>query len=412
MTWKQKGLGVVAVGFGLMLLVGLGVYGYVLATMTPLHPTAQDVQAVTHLAPPDKWAAAVEQARQTVRASVAEQNLPGVSVAIGAGGELVWAEGFGWAHLADKVAVTPGMRFRIGTTSTVLTSAAAGLLLEKGRLNLDDEIQAYVPGFPKKEWPVTLRHVMGHMAGLRTDAGGEEPVSVRDDPPGAVRCARPVDGLDRFAQSKLRFEPGTDYRFSSYGWALASAAIEAAARQPFSSFMQTQVFDPLGMKDTTAESSPEPSPDRATYYFPRMSADPRYGPDEGRELDLSCFAGSQRSCRRRRISCALAWRSTAASCCSPLRCNCYKPHSDCARGRRHRTGLGWDLYSADVAGEQRRVAGHDGELMGGLTSSFMIFPGDGIVIAVLSNTAFGDTHAIGVKIAQAFANAASSPSRK
>src|SRR5688572_28153965 len=196
MTWKQKGLGVVAVGFGLMLLVGLGVYGYVLATMTPLHPTAQDVQAVTHLAPPDKWATAVEQAREVVKASVAEQNLPGVSVAVGAGGELVWAEGFGWAHLADKVAVTPGMRFRIGTTSTVLTSAAAGLLIEKGRLNLDDEIQAYVPGFPKKNWPVTLRHLMGHLTGLRTDAGGEEPVFVRDDPPGAVRCARPVDGMD------------------------------------------------------------------------------------------------------------------------------------------------------------------------------------------------------------------------
>ena len=210
MTWKQKGLGVIAVGFGLMLIAGLGVYGYVLATMTPLHPRAQDVQAVTHLAPPDKWAGAVEQARQVVRASVAEQNLPGVSVAVGAAGELVWAEGFGWAHLAEKVAVTPGMRFRLGTASTVLTSAAAGLLLEKGRLNLDDEIQAYVPGFPKKDWPLTLRQVMGHVAGLRTDAGGEEPVSVREDQPGAVRCARPVDGLERFAQRSLLFEPGTD----------------------------------------------------------------------------------------------------------------------------------------------------------------------------------------------------------
>jgi serine beta-lactamase-like protein LACTB, mitochondrial len=414
MTWKQKGLGVVGVGFGLMLLVGLGVYGYVLATMTPLHPTAQDVQAVTHLAPPDKWAAAVEQARQTVRASVAEQNLPGVSVAVGAGGELVWAEGFGWAHLADKVAVTPGMRFRIGTTSTVLTSAAAGLLIEKGRLNIDDEIQAYVPGFPKKEWPVTLRQVMGHMAGLRTDAGGEEPVSV-DDPSAAVRCARPVDGLDRFAQSKLRFEPGTDYRFSSYGWALASAAIEAAAQQPFSSFMQTQVFDPLGMKDTTAESSPEPSPDRATFYFPRMSADPRYGPDEGRELDLSCFAGSAAFVSTPSDMVRFGLAINSGKLLQPATVQLLQTPQRLRSGKETPYGLGWDLYTADVAGQQRRVVGHDGELMGGLTSSFMIFPGDGVVIAVLSNTAFGDTHAIGVKIAQAFANAPgslSSPSRK
>ena len=53
--------------------------------------------------------------------------------------------------------VTPDTRFRIGTASIVLTSAAAGLLLEKGKLKLDDEIQAYVPSFPGKPWPVTVR---------------------------------------------------------------------------------------------------------------------------------------------------------------------------------------------------------------------------------------------------------------
>jgi serine beta-lactamase-like protein LACTB, mitochondrial len=58
--------------------------------------------------------------------------------------------------------VTPKTRFRIGSTSEVLTSAAIGALLEKKRLNLDDEIQTYVPEFPKKRWPVTLRQVMEH----------------------------------------------------------------------------------------------------------------------------------------------------------------------------------------------------------------------------------------------------------
>ena len=407
MTWKQKGLGVIAVGFGLMLIAGLGVYGYVLATMTPLHPRAQDVQAVTHLAPPDKWAGAVEQARQVVRASVAEQNLPGVSVAVGAAGELVWAEGFGWAHLAEKVAVTPGMRFRLGTASTVLTSAAAGLLLEKGRLNLDDEIQAYVPGFPKKDWPLTLRQVMGHVAGLRADAGGEEPVSVREDQPGAVRCARPVDGLERFAQRSLLFEPGTEYRFSSYGWVLVSAAIEAAAQEPFASFMHKQVFEPLGMNDTTAESSPEPSPDRATFYFPRMSADPRYGPDEGRELDLSCFAGSSAFVSTPSDLVRFGLAITSGKLLQPATVELLHAPQRLRSGKETPYGLGWDIHAADPASQQPRLIGHDGELMGGLTSSFFILPEQGLVIAVASNTAFGDTHAMAVKIAQAFA-----PSRK
>ena len=52
-----------------------------------------------------------------------------------------------------------------------LTSAAVGLLLEKNQLKLDDEIQRYVPAFPKKQWPVTLRQLMGHVAGVRNDGG-------------------------------------------------------------------------------------------------------------------------------------------------------------------------------------------------------------------------------------------------
>src|SRR6185503_7151900 len=98
-----------------------------------------------------------------------EQNLPGLSVAVGIDGDLVWAEGFGFADLKTSAPVTPNHRFRIGTASTVLASAAAGLLVENGRLKLADEIQTHVPAFPKKQWPVTLRELMGHTAGVISD---------------------------------------------------------------------------------------------------------------------------------------------------------------------------------------------------------------------------------------------------
>ena len=105
----------------------------------------------------------MEQGRQLARAGLVQQNLPGLSVAVGVGGDLVWAEGFGWADLEKRVPVGPGTRFRIGHASKALTSAAVGLLLEKGRLHLNDEIQTYVPAFPRKQWPVTLRQLMGHV---------------------------------------------------------------------------------------------------------------------------------------------------------------------------------------------------------------------------------------------------------
>ena len=130
-TWVA--LIVLAVG---VLLAGiLGLWGYMSAT-PPLHPNKQDVPSVTDSAPLPKWGGAVEQGRQIARAALAERSLPGLSVAVGAGGDMLWAEGFGWADLENRVPVSPHTRFRIGTASKALTSAAVGLLLEKGRLNL------------------------------------------------------------------------------------------------------------------------------------------------------------------------------------------------------------------------------------------------------------------------------------
>jgi CubicO group peptidase (beta-lactamase class C family) len=101
----------------------------------PLNPNPQDVPSVTDSVPLPKWGDAVELGRQIARASFTEHSLPGLSVAVGAGGKIVWAEGFGWADIENRVPVSPDTRFRIGTASTALTSAAAGLLLEKGRLH-------------------------------------------------------------------------------------------------------------------------------------------------------------------------------------------------------------------------------------------------------------------------------------
>src|SRR6185436_13861989 len=148
-TWLR----LILVPVGLLLVAIPGMWVYMSTTAPVLHPNPLEAPSVTYSAPLPKWADAVKQARQIVRARLTEENLPGLSVAAGVGGDVVWAEGFGFAALKTSAPVTPNHRFRIGTASTVLTSAAAGLLLEDGRLKLDDEIQTYVPAFPKKQWP-------------------------------------------------------------------------------------------------------------------------------------------------------------------------------------------------------------------------------------------------------------------
>lgn len=399
MSRKKTWLALIAVPPLLLAAFVVGLFVYVNATVVPLHPDPHKVPAATNATPADQWDRAVEQARQLVRASVTEQNLPGVSVAVGTGGNIVWAEGFGWADIEKKTAVRPDIRFRIGTASVALTSAAIGLLLERDRMHLDAEMQTYVSAFPEKQWPITLRQVMAHTAGIRRDAGDEERVT--------EHCARTAEGLKRFADLSLVSEPGSEYRFSTYGWMLASAAVEAAAGQPFFTVMQKQVFEPLGMRDTTAEATTDPIPDLATYYFPRFGADPRYGPQEPEPVDYSCFAGSSAFVSTPSDLVRFAMGIHSGKLLKPSTVQLLQTPQRLASGDETGYGLGWDIETVTIAGKETLFVGHDGALRGGMVASFMTFPEHGIVVAVTSNTSFADTESIAVRIAQAFTEHAS-----
>ena len=384
----------------------LGLWAYTALTAETIHPSAKDVTSVSGSAPIEKWAGAAEQARQLLRASLAEQNLPGFSVAVGIGGEIVWTEGFGFADLENRTPVKPDTRFRIGTASTALTSAAVGLLLEKGRLKLDDEIQMYVPEFPKKQWPVTLRQLMGHLGGVRNDGGDEGPLM-------EAQCKRPVDALQYFADKPLLSEPGTKYHYSSYGWILVSAAIEAAAGEPFMTFMEKQVFEPLGMTETKADSVAAPAAGRASSYFPRFAADPKYGLDPMREIDYSCYAGSSAfvSTASDLVRFAMAMNGhlrqgsggQAGKFLEPATVQLLQTSQRLRSGEETGYGLGWDLETVAFGGAQTTTVGHDGESLGGMVASFVTFPKHGIVVAVLSNSSYADTAGVALKIAESFA---------
>ncbi len=399
-TW----LALILVPVGLLPLVILGLYVFMSSTAATLHPDPEDVPGVSGMTPARRWAGAVGRARETVRAALIEQNLPGLSVAVGAGGEILWAEGFGWADLEHREPVSPSTRFRIGTASKALTSAAAGLLLEDGRLKLDDEIRTYVPAFPKKQWPVTLRQLMGHVAGLRNDGGDEGPLLSR-------HCERTVDALPHFAEPPLLFEPGTQYRYSSYGWILVSAAVEAAADEPLVAFMEKRVFRPLGMSDTAADSTTEADEDRAVAYFPRFAADPRYGLHLMRPIDHSCYAGASVFVSTPTDLVRFAMAIDGGRLLQPATVRLLQTPLRLPSGQETGYGLGWDLETVTLAGQQAHTVGHDGEVLGGPVASLMTFRDRGLVVAVTSNIPYAETASLAVEIAEAFAAQEKPPAR-
>ena len=436
MARNRLGLGCIFVPIALLVIFIAGPRVFMKFLASALHPDPQSISSATRTEPSPQWSEAVNRARRSIRASLVEQNLPGLSVAVGVGGRMVWAEGFGWAHIETRMPVTPDTRFRIGTASTMLTSAAAGVLVEKGRLRLDDEIQTYVPQFPKKQWSVTLRQLMAHVGGMGTDGGDEGPLFLH-------RCERPVEALEHLAQGELLFEPGTQYRYSKYGWILVSAAVEAAAAQPFLTFMREQIFRPLGMDQTGAESATEENPERvgepaedapfltlthqlilkplgisatkprpatepATAYAAGWGRDPqvRYGVHVMAPRNLSCYAGSMAFLSTPSDLVRFGLAIHGGTLLQPATARLLQTSQQLTSGQKTDHGLGWDLHTVTLAGRPTQPAGLDGELQGQRVGSLMMFREAGIVVAVMSNISHADTPALALKVAEAFAQPA------
>ena len=397
MTRRDSVFAAVGVVLGVLVTAGLGVYSFITVTTPTLHPSANDVPSLTHADPLPKWGPAVEQGRQLARAGIVEKNLPGLSVAVGVGADIVWAEGFGWADLENRVPVTPAARFRIGHASKALTSAGVGVLLERNQLRLNDDIQSFVPAFPRKQWPVTLRQLMGHVAGVRhynDEADYKEPTA---------HCERASEGLRSFANDPLLFEPETQYRYSTFGWILVSAAVETAANEPFFSFMRTQIFKPLGMSDTTSDSRTEAIPDRVTFYYPRLSGDPALGPELAADVDYSCFAGAGGFLSTPSDLVRFGAALNGGTFLRPATIDMLQTRQLLTSGAETDYGLGWTLETVTLAGKPTRMASHASLTLLGSSTSFLTFPERSLVVAVTSNISRANTRSIALGIAEAFA---------
>jgi hypothetical protein len=163
-TWAAR----TAVGVGVFVAAFAAFLIHRVVAAGPLFPQSQAVPSVIGSAPSPHYVAAVERARGFIRAAVLEQNLPGVSVAVGAGGSIVWAEGFGWRDVATRTPVTPNTRFNIGTAASAVTAAVAPLGLTNTGTDAAKEWSPEAIGEEGEDFPplTLLRHVIWQPLGL------------------------------------------------------------------------------------------------------------------------------------------------------------------------------------------------------------------------------------------------------
>ena len=179
---------------------------------------------------------------------MATQRIPGVTIGFSQG-DVEWVKGYGYADLENRVPATARSSYRLASVTKPMTAVAILQLVEQGKVDLDAPVQTYVPYFPVKAFPVTVRQLLGHLGGI--DAYRDSKVEQHFNEHKDTRQSIAV-----FEQFDLIAEPGTRFRYTSYGYNLLGAVIEGASGESYGGYMRRHVWGPLGM-DATVLDDPD-----------------------------------------------------------------------------------------------------------------------------------------------------------
>ena len=156
------------------------------------------------------------------------------------------------ADLENFVPATSSTLFRLASISKTITATAIMQLSERSKLELDAEVQKYCPAFPRKEWPITTRELLGHLGGIRhysPDGKGDIPED------SAKHFPSMEEALKLFANDPLIAKPGTKFNYSTYGYTVLGCVLEGAASEKYVDFVKENIFEPAGMAETQADDS-------------------------------------------------------------------------------------------------------------------------------------------------------------
>ena len=199
-----------------------------------------------------------------VEAQRAAQRIPGVSLAVCRNGKLIKATGYGLGNVEWNGAVTPQTIFQTGSVGKQFTSMAIMMLVEEGKIGLDDKITKYIPESPALWKGVTIRNLLTHTSGI-SDYGGEEDLMGK----GVINFRKDYteeELIQAFATMKMDFQPGEKWNYSNTGYVLLGIVIRRVTGQFYGDFLQERIFKPLGMASTRIISEADIIPQRSGGY--------------------------------------------------------------------------------------------------------------------------------------------------
>lgn len=308
--------------------------------------------------------------------AIAAKQTAGLVIAVAQGQEIVFARGYGQANLELNVPVAADSVFRVGSVTKQFAAASILLLVEQGKLSLEDKLSKFFPEFPGGSG-VTLRQLLNHTSGIRSftaplpDEIARVGISVPD-------MVKHIAGLGYI------FSPGTDWSYSNSGYFLLGAIVEQISGQSFREFARQRLFEPNGMTDTALDKNEEIARGRVAGY--------RLDPDRpGQFLNASYTAmtvphaaGAIRSTAADLIKWTVALHggkvlkpASLKDMTTPVKLPPVQPP------RRYKDTYGLGLSSGEYEG--RKWIGHGGSI-DGFESRLQYYPESRTTVVVLVNT--------------------------
>jgi len=315
-------------------------------------------------------AAASQSATQTFATGLLTRlNLPGLAVTVQADSDRGATNIAGWADVDTRTPVSTETQFRIGSLSKLLTATAALRLHQNGTFDLDAPLSRYLKNLPADKAGITARQILGHLAGFRHYG--------RDDYINTTAFTNVADSLSRLLEMPLLSAPGAKYAYSSYGFNVLGAALQAAAKKDYRIVIADEVTTPLGMRHTIAESLPAPR-DRATLYG--RDAQGGLAPAPASDVSDRWPSGGFLSTSQdlARFGAGIL-KSTFLH--DDLRESAFTSQRATEDGKDTGVGLAWRIAKDD---QGRRYVHHGGDSIGG-RAFLLIYPDQNVVVAITTN---------------------------
>lgn len=185
---------------------------------------------------------------------------PGAAVIVARGDRVLMRKAYGMADIELGVPLRPEHVFRLGSITKQFTAVATLMLVDEGKISLDDDITKFLPDYPTQGRRITIEHLLTHTSGIRsyTSMPAWQP-RMRED-------VTPDQLIAIFRGEPMDFAPGEDWRYNNSGYALLGAIIERVSGQSYADYLRTRLFEPLGMKNTRVETQTSIIPGRVRGY--------------------------------------------------------------------------------------------------------------------------------------------------